>query len=85
MSRTAPPTSSPLDAQQRARGRRLAITSHGDILKCPSDFEKDEVLANVRDRSIKEVWDTEQEAERQRHLAGNRLVSIACRRRRYNG
>jgi radical SAM protein with 4Fe4S-binding SPASM domain len=60
--------------------QRLAITSLGDILKCPSDFEKDEVLANVRDRSIKEVWNAEQEAERQRHLAGNRLVSIACRK-----
>ncbi len=60
--------------------QRLAITSSGDILKCPSDFEKDEVFANVRDRSIKEVWDTLQEQERRRHLAGERLQSIACRK-----
>ena len=60
--------------------QRLAITSTGDVLKCPSDFEKDEVLANVRDCSLKEIWDTAQEAERRRHTAGDRLRSVACRK-----
>lgn len=36
--------------------QRLAITSSGDILRCPSDFEKDDILGNVRNVTIKEVW-----------------------------
>lgn len=60
--------------------QRLAITSEGDVLKCPSDFEKREVLANLRDCSIKEIWHCHQHAERRRHLAGQRLASDVCRR-----
>ncbi len=58
----------------------LAITSNGDILKCPSDFEKDEVIGNVRNKTIKEVWDTEQEKNRQSHLSGKKNTSIACKK-----
>ena len=60
--------------------QRLAITSEGDVLKCPSDFEKRQVLANLRDHSIKDIWHTRQQTERQRHLAGQRLESAVCRR-----
>jgi len=60
--------------------QRLAITSRGDVLKCPSDFEKDEILGNVSDKTIKAIWDTRQEEERQKHLNGERLDSIACRK-----
>ena len=37
---------------------RLAITSEGDVLKCPSDFEKDEVMGNLKHTTLKKVWDT---------------------------
>lgn len=60
--------------------QRIAITAKGDFLKCPSDFEKDEVLANVGSHSIKEVWDKQQAEERRKHLGGDRLQSIACRK-----
>lgn len=60
--------------------QRIAITSRGDVLKCPSDFEKDEVLGNVSQTSIKELWDKQQEEERQKHLKGRRLESVACRK-----
>jgi radical SAM protein with 4Fe4S-binding SPASM domain len=58
--------------------QRLSVTSVGDVLKCPSDFEKDEVLGNVRTTTLKEIWDTAQEDERQRHLNGQRLQSSIC-------
>lgn len=58
--------------------QRLAITSNGDVLKCPSDFEKDEVMANVKTKTIKEIWEDEQEKNRQLHLAGRKNESIAC-------
>ena len=41
--------------------QRLSITSEGDVLKCPSDFEKDEVMGNVKFSTLKEIWDVEQE------------------------
>ncbi len=58
----------------------LAITSKGDVLKCPSDFEKDEVIGNVMKSSIKNIWDVQQEKERQRHLAGKKNESVACKK-----
>jgi len=60
--------------------QRLAITSRGDVLKCPSDFEKDEILGNVSETTIKAIWDTKQEEERQKHLNGKRLDSTPCRK-----
>lgn len=59
--------------------QRIAITSTGDVLKCPSDFKKEEVLGNVQDLSIKEIWDSKQEEERKRHLGGKRLESLVCK------
>jgi radical SAM protein with 4Fe4S-binding SPASM domain len=59
---------------------RLAITSNGDVLKCPSDFEKDEVLANVRDKSLKEIWDQEQQRNREKHLNHKKDESIPCKK-----
>jgi radical SAM protein with 4Fe4S-binding SPASM domain len=59
---------------------RLAITSKGDFLKCPSDFEKEEVMANVNDKTIKEVWDQEQDRNRRRHLAFRKKESIVCQK-----
>jgi len=59
--------------------QRIAITSTGDVLKCPSDFKKQEVLGNVQERSIKEIWDAKQGEERKRHLEGRRLESVVCR------
>jgi len=59
---------------------RLAITSEGDVLKCPSDFEKDEVMGNIREKSIKEIWDIEQEKNRQLHLAKKKNESIPCKK-----
>jgi len=58
--------------------QQISITSQGDFLKCPSDFEKEEVLANINDTSIKEVWNTLQREERQKHLAMRRLESEVC-------
>lgn len=58
--------------------QRIAITSNGDFLKCPSDFKKQEVLANIKDHSIKEVWDIMQGANRQQHLDLNKSLSSVC-------
>lgn len=60
--------------------QRIAITSEGDFLKCPSDFEKDEILGNLNESSIKELWDTKQQQERQRHLSRKRLESAVCKK-----
>ncbi len=60
--------------------QRLAVTSTGDILKCPSDFEKEEILGNVKNNTIKEIWDTKQDEERKRHLLFKRLDSAVCRK-----
>jgi len=59
---------------------RLAITANGDVLKCPSDFEKDEVMANVRDKSLKEIWHDEQKSNREKHIAGRKDESIPCKK-----
>lgn len=60
--------------------QRIAITSTGDVLKCPSDFEKEEILGNVCNKTIKEIWDARQGEERKRHLSGKRLDSGVCRK-----
>jgi len=60
--------------------QRLVITSEGDVLKCPSDFEKDEVLGNVREKSIKEIWDNEQKSNRAAHVAGKKNDSVPCKK-----
>tara|TARA_B100000686_G_C16802386_1_gene987068 strand:+ start:2677 stop:3546 length:870 start_codon:yes stop_codon:yes gene_type:complete len=58
--------------------QQISITSKGDYLKCPSDFEKEEVLGNVMDISIKKAWGTMQRIEREKHLARRRLESDVC-------
>jgi len=59
--------------------QRLSVTSKGYVLKCPSDFGQDEILGNVQEKSLKEIWDSEQQKERQRHLDGKRLDSEVCK------
>ena len=58
--------------------QRMAITSNGDVLKCPSDFEKDEVMANVRDKSLKDIWEQNQGNNRALHLNGKKCESVPC-------
>ena len=60
--------------------QRIAVTSHGDILKCPSDFQKEQVLGNVKDKSIKEIWDTKQQRHREFHLAKKRVDDPVCKK-----
>lgn len=60
--------------------QRLAITSNGDVLKCPSDFEKEQVLGNVKNRSIKSIWDNEQQKHREFHLAHGAANDPVCRK-----
>ena len=58
--------------------QRLSVTAKGDVLKCPSDFEKEEVLANIRDTTIQEVWDKQQADNRRLHQAGLKNQSKVC-------
>ncbi|RJP21635.1 MAG: radical SAM/SPASM domain-containing protein [Candidatus Omnitrophota bacterium] len=58
--------------------QRIAITSRGNYLKCPSDFTMDEILGHVNQYSVKEAWDILQEEQRQLHLSGRRLESKVC-------
>ena len=58
--------------------QRMCITSKGKYLKCPSDFESEEILGNVADHSVKEAWDMLQEKQRQLHLAGRKKESGVC-------
>lgn len=58
--------------------QRMCVCSNGDILKCPSDFKKQEVLANVKDISLKDAWDILQEAQRQLQVRGYKHLSPAC-------
>jgi len=60
--------------------QRLAITSRGDFLKCPSDFQKEEVLGNIAHQSIKETWDKFQQRHRAQHLAHRKNQSPVCRK-----
>jgi sulfatase maturation enzyme AslB (radical SAM superfamily) len=60
--------------------QRLCITSRGNYLKCPTDFQMNEILGNVSDYTIKEAWDILQGRQRQLHLSGRRLESRVCLR-----
>lgn len=57
---------------------RIAITSKGNYLKCPSDFQMEEILGNVKDYSVKQAWDILQENQRQLHLQKRKSESIVC-------
>ncbi len=59
---------------------RMAITSEGDVLKCPSDFEKDEVMGNAKVTSLKKIWDNEQDKNRKLHLAKRKNESVPCKK-----
>ena len=58
--------------------QRICITSRGNYLKCPSDFQMEDTLGNVKDYSVKEAWDILQEKQRQLHLAGLKKESDVC-------
>lgn len=58
--------------------QRICITSRGNYLKCPSDFQMEEILANAQDMGVKQAWDTVQEEQRRLHLEGRRLESKVC-------
>ncbi|MFH1091999.1 MAG: radical SAM/SPASM domain-containing protein [Pseudomonadota bacterium] len=58
--------------------QRLAVTSRGHILKCPSDFRMEEILGSVQEMTLKEAWDQKQYRERLRHLAGRKSESEVC-------
>jgi len=58
--------------------QRIAITSRGNYLKCPSDFKMEEILGNVKDYSVKQAWDVLQEQQRQLHLEGRKKESAVC-------
>ena len=58
--------------------QRICITSHGNYLKCPSDFQMQEILGNVADYTVKEAWDKLQGEQRQLHLDGRKKESKVC-------
>ena len=58
--------------------QRLAITSKGDFLKCPSDFQKEEVMGNISDKTVKQIWDEVQKSNRNKHLALRKNESVIC-------
>ena len=58
--------------------QRICITSHGNFLKCPSDFLMEEILGNTKDCSVKEAWDILQQKQRQLHLQGLKKESMVC-------
>lgn len=58
--------------------QRLAITSNGDILKCPSDFQKGEIMGNINKTTIKSIWDIELEKNRNLHLKLRKKESEVC-------
>ena len=58
--------------------QRICITSRGNYLKCPSDFEMQEVLGNVAEHTVKQAWDRLQEKQRQLHLNGQKKMSEVC-------
>lgn len=60
--------------------QRLAITSTGNYLKCPSDFQMEEILGNVREYGVKQAWDILQERQRQLHLTGHKKDSGVCQK-----
>jgi radical SAM protein with 4Fe4S-binding SPASM domain len=58
--------------------QRICITSSGNYLKCPSDFQMEEILGNVQDFTVKEAWDILQEKQRRLHLTGRKKESEVC-------
>ncbi len=58
--------------------QRLCITSKGNYLKCPSDFQAEEILGNVMEYSVKEAWDVLQGKQRILHLTGHKKDSAVC-------
>ncbi len=58
--------------------QRICITSRGNYLKCPSDFQMEEILGTVREYSVKEAWDILQGAQRRQHLNGRKKESVVC-------
>jgi radical SAM protein with 4Fe4S-binding SPASM domain len=60
--------------------QRIAITSRGNYLKCPSDFQMEEILGTVHEYTVKQAWDILQEQQRQLHLAGHKKDSAVCQK-----
>ena len=60
--------------------QRICITSRGNYLKCPSDFQMEEILGNVKDYSVKQAWTILQGKQRQLHLSGRKKESIVCKK-----
>jgi radical SAM protein with 4Fe4S-binding SPASM domain len=58
--------------------QRIAITSRGNYLKCPSDFCMEEILGNVKDYTVKKAWDLLQGEQRQLHLSRLKKESVVC-------
>ena len=58
--------------------QRICITSQGNYLKCPTDFQMEEVLGNVEQYSVKEAWDILQGRQRHLHLDGRKKDSAVC-------
>ncbi len=58
--------------------QRICITSKGNYLKCPSDFQMEEILGSVNEYSVKEAWDILQGNQRHLHLTGRKKESIVC-------
>lgn len=65
--------------------QRICITSRGNFLKCPSDFQMQEILGNVQDYTVKEAWDILQGNQRQLHLSGRKKESAACSKCHHGG
>ncbi len=60
--------------------QRMAITSTGNYLKCPSDFEMEEIMGNAWDMGVKEAWDILQGRQRELHLSGHKKDSEVCQK-----
>lgn len=58
--------------------QRLCITSSGNYLKCPSDFQMEEILGTFKEYKVKEAWDILMENQRQLHMAGKKAESPVC-------
>jgi radical SAM protein with 4Fe4S-binding SPASM domain len=59
--------------------QRLSVTANGDVLRCPSDFLKEDVLGNVKDQSIKSIWLGKRMTElRQIHIDHRHTVDPVC-------
>jgi len=59
--------------------QRLAVTACGDVLRCPSDFQKEDVLGNLNNQSIKSIWFGDRENElRQMHISSRHAEDSVC-------